>query len=172
MKPGKPDPLLATYLERRGELLGYFTVRLRSTTAAEDLVQEIYLRIASRHPEPIDNPPAYLFRLGTNLMLDQMKSERRMARRASEWKVVHGSETGESVADAPAADDALIARQRLQQIITALSGLPENARKAFRLHKLEGLSHSETAAAMGVSRSSVEKYLMACLKRIATEVDP
>jgi RNA polymerase sigma factor (sigma-70 family) len=54
--------------------------------------------------------------------------------------------------------------------LEAVESLPAPAREAFRLHKLEGLSHSETAETMGVSRSSVEKYIMASLKRIARKV--
>jgi RNA polymerase sigma-70 factor (ECF subfamily) len=45
-------------------------------------------------------------------------------------------------------------------------------REAVRLHKLEGLSHAETAKAMGVSRSSVEKYIMACLRLILERAGP
>ncbi len=69
-------------------------------------------------------------------------------------------------ADEPAADDVVMARERLRLVIEAVRELPAQVQEAFRLHKLEGLSHAETAAAMGVSRSSVEKYLMTCLKRI------
>ena len=38
-------PLLFAYMERREDLLRYFRVRLRSEEAAEDLVQDIYLKI-------------------------------------------------------------------------------------------------------------------------------
>ncbi len=48
--------------------------------------------------------------------------------------------------------------------MAALDELPPQCRKAFRLHKLDGLSHAETAAAMGISRSAVEKHISAALK--------
>ncbi len=48
-----------------------------------------------------------------------------------------------------------------------VSDLPRPLREAFRLHKLEGLSHAETARAMNMSRSSVEKYISTCLRRIS-----
>ena len=171
MDEGEADPLLAVYLERRGELLGYFRVRLRSEQAAEDLVQDIYLKIAGRPPEEIHNPAAYLYRLGGNLMLDRIKQQRRIRRRASAWRDAHTNGDGAELAsEEPHADDVVIARERLSRIIEAVKALPPPVREAFRLHKLEGLSHAETAAAMGVSRSSVEKYLMASLKQILKKV--
>src|SRR6185369_1266468 len=70
--------LLAAYLERRDDLLRFFTLRLRSAAAAEDLVQDIYVRIAAigRDVE-VRNASAYLYRLGSNLMLDKIRGERR-----------------------------------------------------------------------------------------------
>ncbi len=161
------DPLFATYLERRPELLMYFRVRMRSEQSAEDLVQEIGLRIVTRRPEPIDNLSAYLYRLGTNLMLDKLKQSRRLTRRAAAWGVVYGPEGAAEVgADEPLADQQMISRERLDAVLEVVCSLPPHVQEAFRLHKLEGLSHTETAAKMGVSRSSVEKYLIACLQRI------
>ncbi|ALL14796.1 RNA polymerase sigma factor [Caulobacter henricii] len=164
-------PLLAAYLERREDLLRHFRVRLRSEEAAQDLVQDIYLKITPPPADPIDNPVAYLYRLGTNLMLDRLKTQRRAVKRETEWRGANVDMVqGQDASAEPAADDAVAARQRLNQIIEAVNELPPAVREAFRLHKLEGLNHAETAAAMGVSRSSVEKYIMTSLKRILAKV--
>lgn len=165
------NPLLETYLARRNELVRYFQVRLRSEEAARDLVQDIYLKIATRPVEEIGNPAAYLYRLGSNLMLDRIKQQRRSARRDADWRASETDEAGgEDIASEPRADDAADARQRLERIIETVNTMAPAAREAFRLHKLEGLSHAETAAAMGVSRSSVEKYIMSSLKLILGKV--
>lgn len=169
----EPDdnPLLEAYLARRDELVRYFQVRLRSEEAARDLVQDIYLKIAARPADEIGNPAAYLYRLGSNLMLDRIKQQRRSARRDADWRASETDEAGgEDIASEPRADDAADARQRLERIIATVNTMAPAAREAFRLHKLEGLSHAETAAAMGVSRSSVEKYIMASLKLILGKV--
>jgi RNA polymerase sigma factor (sigma-70 family) len=165
------NPLLATYLDRRQDLVRYFRVRLRSDDAAEDLVQDIYVKIASLTAEGIDNPAAFLFRLGTNLMLDQMRQRGRAGRRDAEWRGAHTTAAGrEDVAESSPADAVADARQRLARIIEVVKDLPAPAQEAFRLHKLEGLTHAETAKAMNLSRSSVEKYMMLCLKRILAKV--
>jgi len=164
-------PLLCAYMERREDLLRYFRMRLRSDEAAEDLVQDIYLKIVDRRDETIENPAAYLYRLGTNLMLDRIKVRRRAQARDAQW---HGTNVAPRVtarrrASAPA-DEAAAAKLQLSRILEAVRALPPAAQQAFRLHKLEGLSHAETAAAMGVSRSSIEKYMMASLKLIVAKV--
>ena len=165
------NPLLAAYIERRGDLVRYFRVRLRSQEEAEDLVHDLYLKIVRLPEQQIFNPIAYLYRLGSNLMLDRLKQQTRAARRDSAWRASETTTMGdEDIAPATAADEALAARQRLGQILAAIETLPAPTRQAFRLHKLEGLSHAETAAVMGVSRSSVEKYLMASLACILRTV--
>ena len=166
-----PNPLLATYLARRADLVRYFRVRLRSDEAAEDLVQDIYVKITSLPAERIDNPSGFLFRLGSNLMLDQIKQRKRSGRRDAEWRQANTTSTGrEDVSEASAADTVADARQRLARIIEVVKDLPPPVQEAFRLHKLEGLTHTETAAAMNISKSSVEKYMMTCLKRILARV--
>ncbi|PIC00975.1 RNA polymerase sigma factor [Caulobacter sp. X] len=164
-------PLLSAYMERREDLVRYFRVRLRSDEAAEDLVQDIYFKITPPPAETVDNPAAYLFRLGANLMLDRIKVRRRAEARDAQWHGAHVSDVGGAhVANEAPADQAAAAKQQLEKILEAVKALPPAAQEAFRLHKLEGLSHAETAAAMGVSRSSVEKYMMSSLKLIVAKV--
>jgi RNA polymerase sigma factor (sigma-70 family) len=162
-----PDnPLMAVYLDKRANLVRFFAARLGSLEAAEDLTQDLYLKLSSMEPiEDIQNPMALLYRMAANLMLDRLRRERRGAVREDAWlKIERTTLGGEDVADHPAADDALAGRQRLAQLIAGLETLPPRMRQAFRLHKLEGLSHAETARAMGISISAVEKHVSGALK--------
>lgn len=161
------SPLLAAYMERREDLTRYFALRLGSTEAAEDLVQDIYFKAAAGVEGEIANPAAFLFRLGSNLMLDKLKQQRRAEARERGWVETQTVRLGgEEVADAPPADEALASRQRLEKMLAALEELSPACRRAFRLHKLEGLSHAQTAEAMGVSKSTVEKHISAALKHL------
>ena len=49
--------------------------------------------------------------------------------------------------------------QALEQIDRMLDGLGARARSAFLLAPLDGLTYKEVAARLGVSLSSVEKYM-------------
>jgi RNA polymerase sigma-70 factor (ECF subfamily) len=168
----RTSPLLAIYLQRREDLKRYFTLRLGSSEAAEDLVQDIYFKIEGGLIGEIHNPGAFLYRLGTNLMLDRIKQQRRAQKRDRGW-AQSGliSLEGEAVADAPPADEVIASRQRLERMLSALDELSPACRRAFHLHKLDGLSHAETAAAMGVSKSTIEKHISAALKHLLKRLD-
>lgn len=161
--------LLAAYMQRRPDLLRFFTLRLRSEAAAEDLVQDIYLRIQSLPPgTEVLNPGGYLFRLGSNLMLDRLRGERRSAVRDQEWRDSHRTVAGaEEVAEDAPADRVVAARERLRAVVEVLQDLPPLTQQVFRMHKFEGLSHAEVAAALSISRSAVEKHVMLVLRRLS-----
>ncbi len=173
MDDSSAKPLLAAYLRKRADLVRYFALRLKSAALAEDVVQDIYVRIASADTGQVANPSAYLYRLGANLMLDRLKQRRRAEARDEAWQegflVRMG---GEAVAEDPPADAAFAARQRLRRLVSALDDLPPQRRRAFELHKLQGLSHAETAAEMGISRSAVEKHIIAALQQLVALIGP
>ncbi|THD61560.1 RNA polymerase sigma factor [Phenylobacterium sp.] len=168
------DPLLAAYLERRANLVRFLAARAGSLAAAEDLAQELYLKLAGRErAQDIGNPTALLYRMALNLMLDRARGEARAAARDSAWRqTAHAQVAGIDVADEPAADDAAAAAQRLRQLVTAVRELPPQAGRAFRLHKLDGLSHAETARVMGLSVKAVEKHVSAALKALTAKLGP
>ncbi len=159
--------LAGVFLDKRAALLRYFTLRLNSEAEAEDVVQDIYVRLATVEIGPIENPVSYLYRLGTNLMLDRVRKSRRTEARDDAWQESrHVRAGGEDIANEPPADAVVAGRQRLAKMLDALETLPPQRRKAFRLHKLEGFSHAATAEAMGISRSAVEKHIMAALGQL------
>jgi RNA polymerase sigma factor (sigma-70 family) len=109
--------------------------------------------------------------MANNLMLDRLRSQTRASARDEGWRSLQGASLGDQqVADVPSADEVVAGRQRLSAMMAALEDLPPQVARAFRLHKLEGLSHADTAAAMGVSRSSVEKHVSAALKALMAKL--
>lgn len=168
------DPLLAAYLERRANLVRFLAARAGSLAAAEDLAQELYLKLAARErTQEVGNPTALLYRMALNLMLDRARGEARATARDTAWRqTAHTQVAGVDVVDEPPADEAVAAAQRLRQLVAAVQELPPQAGRAFRLHKLDGLSHAETARAMGLSVKAVEKHVSAALKALTAKLAP
>ena len=163
--------LLALYLEKRPNLVRMFAAKLGTAAAAEDLVQDIYLRISTLKDGEIGNPMGLLYQIGANLMLDRLRAGSRGVARETAWRdVSRHAVGGEDVADEPAADDAICARQRLAAAVAAIDDLPPRMRQAFRLRRIEGYSQAETAQIMGVTVKAVEKHLGAALKSLMESV--
>lgn len=162
-------PLMAVYLSKRAELVRFFTARTSSAIEAEDIVQDIYLKLAHVHDMP-ENPAAFLYRLGANLMVDRARSRRRGAARDDAYYQtfrVHGRSG--LAADAPDPDAAIDARRALAGVMKIVSALPPQCRRVFIMHKIDGLSHAEVAEALRISRSAVEKHMINALKRLAEQ---
>lgn len=174
MQPDARSGLLNAYLERRDALTRFFALRTRSQDQAEDIVQDIFLKLQAMTPQAVaevQSPAAFLYRLGSNIMLDRARWQGRSDKRDDDWAKSGGVfGAGDAIADEPSAEDATWARLKLGRVIAAIRTLPSNAQTAFRLHKLEGLTHAETAQAMGMSRSAVEKYVSAALQHLLREV--
>lgn len=174
MASSAKDDLLAAYLERRLALVRSFAARTGSTERAEDIVQDLYVRLQGLSEDQaaeVRNPAAFLYRIGGNLLLDNLRSARRTAARDEAWADDAGERIGGiTILSEPSPEDAAWARLKLDQVSRALEEVAPKAREAFRLHRIDGLTHGQIAERLGVSVSSVEKYLSAVLARLLKEV--
>jgi RNA polymerase sigma-70 factor (ECF subfamily) len=149
-------------------VLRFLRARTRDPAEAEDVLQDLWLKLCEGRIGPVSNGRAYLFQMANNLVLDRARERRRRMTRDQSWaEQVAGVAPGE-VAVAPEAgpDEALLAAEELRQLSAALEGLPEAARRAFCLHKIDGLSHAEVAARLDISRSGVEKHIAVAMKHL------
>ena len=79
---GSVNAGLATLLDaERAALLRFLAARCGDPAEAEDLLQELWLKIATAPTGPIANGRAYLFRIANNLVLDRARRRRRGVRR-------------------------------------------------------------------------------------------
>lgn len=161
--------LAATIETCRGELLRFLSARLGSADEAQDLLQELWLKVANQPAAPVANPRAYLFRMANNLVLDQRRARHRAMARDRGWIEADGVLQG-GVEDRPdpaePADEALARRQEADMVQRAVDSLPQGARQALRLYRFEGHSQGEIATIMGISRSGVEKHLALAMRHL------
>lgn len=144
----------------------YLTRKLDNPADAAEVAQETYIKLYRlEHPEQLDNARAFLFQVASNLAIDQLRRRTLHNRflRAENPDYMDGDipETG---ADTASPEQILGGQEKLQRIYRAIEELPEKCRQAFLLHRNSGLSYSEIARELGVSVSSVEKYILQALK--------
>ncbi len=141
--------------------------RLGSRTDAEDVVQDLWIKLSSLETGPIANPKAYLHRMALNMANDIVRARVRRRGREASWSDLMVAETDSVAIDpAPSPERALLAKRELEQVSQAIRSLPDRAREAFHYHRVDGLSHAEVAMTMGISKSAVEKHMATAMKSI------
>lgn len=162
----RPQSLLALYEEQRAALLRFLVARTGDQAEADDILQEIWMRLRLPSRGAIANGRAYLYRVAQNLVIDRARERQRRAHRERLWMDERCAIwTSREPADTSSnAEDALLEREEVALLSSAIQDIPRGARKAFELHKLDGLSHEEVATRMGISRSGVEKHMAVAMK--------
>ena len=119
---------------------------LGSQAAAEDVQQQLFLRLIESPPREVTSWPAYLTASATRLAIDHLRRQRRWRLLAPLWK--------EETADASPADDA--ERQEAGRFLrSALGRLKERDAACFVMRHLHGMSPGEIGRELGISENHV-----------------
>lgn len=157
MTQSDANGLEAVFLANRARLLRFLASHGAGDTA-EDLLQELWVKVSTAQTGPIAQPLSYLYRAANNLMLDRYRSARQATQREQGWSEATGA-TMPGRSDEPSGERVLIAREQLRAAQEALASLGDRPATIFRRHRLDGVSQREIAAEMGVSLSTVESDL-------------
>ncbi len=148
-----PDALSPLLRSHYAELRNYARAKAGDAAAAEDLVQEAYLRLVNSDVSALRNPRAFLYRVLNNLSIDHLRRQRRMKLR---FRPLENDDVADEREDI---ERGVIARQRLKILEEAIADLPPRCRECFILRRFDNLSHAEIAERMGITKSAVEKHL-------------
>lgn len=145
------------------ELRQFIRRRTGSSSMAEEVVQETWIRANTTTAALPDNPRAYLYRMAGNLAVDHV-------RRQQAWKKAEGFADGDQGEDlalqveevpshAPDPVEAVISQKELAALNAAVRELPDKCREVFLLYRGHGLSMREVAAHLSISEKTVEKHI-------------
>ena len=68
------DGLEAVFMANRPALSRYIRARFRMDGEAEDILQDLWLKLSTLETGPVAEPLAYLYRMAENLTLDRRRS--------------------------------------------------------------------------------------------------
>lgn len=120
-------------------LLGF----TKSEPDAKDLLQEIFIKVATRNgTEALRDPKAFLFRMAHNLAIDWTR--RRRSRTNADQRLAAERSNLHQIAGDP--DREILATG----FAAALAALPDEQRSVVELRLWEGLSFEEIAAAQAI----------------------
>ena len=148
--------LQAVFLANRDRLLRFLSAH-GAGDAAEDILQELWIKVSTSAPGPVAQPLSYLYRAANNVMLDRYRSIRQATKRDSDWTETE-TDGGDRAQD-PVGERPLIAREQLRIVQEALDGLGERVAATFRRHRIDGVPQKVIARDLGVSLSTVESDL-------------
>jgi RNA polymerase sigma-70 factor (ECF subfamily) len=148
-----------------GPLLSFFRRRVREPQDAEDLTQEVFLRLMRRDEAvPVDNPEIYVFRIAANLLRD--RARRAASHRAAEHtslenlvEVTQVRTIETALLEDRGPERILLSQESLMEVVRALDELGPLTRDIYLLVRLEKMKHRDIAAAYGMAVSTVEKHV-------------
>ncbi len=147
---------LEVFVTHRAALVDYATPIVGCPARAEDVVQDAYIRFA-QHGEPKDEdalrqPLAYLYRIVRNVALDCVRRMSAEARRDKTQEVLVPS-----LSVVPSPEKVAAGRDGLRVVEAALAELPERTRRAFELHRVDGLTFQQIAERLDVSPATAHR---------------
>ena len=154
----------------RGPLLQFFLRRARSPADAEEMVQDLFVRLWRRADLlSLQNVDGYVFEAAANIARDRGRYDqaRGLGRHMAIDDLVAESEE-------PGAEQIVAGRQGLKRMLASLNALSPRARQVVILRRFENLTYLQIARRLGISVSAVEKHMaraMAALRLDLVEGD-
>jgi RNA polymerase sigma-70 factor (ECF subfamily) len=157
------ESIAGLYADHHGWLKGWLRKKLNCSDTAADLAQDTFLRVvaapeADAKVRAIETPRSYLVTIAQRVMVDYFR------RRTFERAYLEAlSGMPEAVQISPESQALVI--ETICQIDAMLDGLGSKAKQAFLLSQIEGLGYQEIADRLGVSVSSVKKYMARAIEQ-------
>lgn len=160
--------IIQLYLDLRTSIYGYLVCLGLTPQAAEDVIQEAFLRL---HRElqsgtAIADARSWLFRVARNLSFNHERDERRLV---PETFTGEQQEWLRHYAGGPNPEELYLAKEQMMRLDAGLSLLTPQQRECIHL-RAEGLRYREIAQVLGVSIASVGELIQRALARLTGEM--
>ena len=147
---------------RYKDKLYYFCLHLlKSKEEANDIVQEIFIRIweSRNFINPDLSFSSFLYTMARNRILNYFR-DIDIDEKVKEILATH------KVTEEEAIDSKIIYTEYQVILQNAISQLPPQRRKIFNMSRIESMSHKEIAAELGISVNTVQEHISEALKFI------
>lgn len=157
------DWFLAEVLPLEATLIQYLRHNWRDSSAVDDLLQDVYLRVFEAALRQIpEKPRAFVFTTARNLLISRFREQQIVPIEA-----VANLDALDVALDQPGPDRSTIARDELRHLRAAIESLPQRYRDVVVLRRIENLSRSEIAVRLNISEASVSTYLSEAMTALA-----
>ncbi|GAA0486576.1 hypothetical protein GCM10009096_31720 [Parasphingorhabdus litoris] len=164
----KYQKLQTVFLAQRDALLRFLRARGAGDNA-EDILQDLWLKLSDTDDSNVTNPVPYLYRAANNAMHDRYRKDERARQRDNDWSDINRG-TGDA-SDLPLPDRALIANQQLAAVEERIGKEGPRVFGIFRRFRIDGIGQRQIAEELGISLSAVEKDLQKAYRALAAWKD-
>jgi RNA polymerase sigma-70 factor (ECF subfamily) len=165
-RQGDEAALETIYAAFKAPLFGLAYRYTSNATVAEDLLQDIFLKIFS-HLGDIDRPETFVpwaYRIALNTCFSHLRDVKSAGGKAVPLSDVEGVLADEG-------EPGRVSSEARRPLEEAIAGLPEGLRAVFLLHDVQGYKHEEIArtlgCSVGTSKSQLFKARMKLRERLA-----
>lgn len=140
--------------EWHDDLVRFLARRMGAAADAQDLAQEVYLRLLrADRSDVIRQPRSYLLRIAANVLHEWRLKARQVH--------AHASDDLDALASPDDPEQNALADSRARRLAGEFDRLPPAVRAALVLQIREGLSYEDIAARMNVTPRMIKRYLLA-----------
>lgn len=163
---GSEEAFTTLFHTYKHKLYGYIMSTTNSSEQADDLVQEIFLKIWRNREElsSVDNPEAYFFRTARNHVVDAV---RRMARQTRLLAHMRDQAALSTVANRFKGLEDKEVTQIVQKVIDKL---PTQQRMVYILSREKGMKYQEISQCLKISTGTVKNHMVQALRTIKKEL--
>lgn len=156
----------AIYLPLQHKLYRQALRFVRDPMAAEDIVQEVFLRIWKKRKElaSLEKPEAYCMTMTRNLSLNHLKGR--------DQQHAEVSTIMPPVSDAPLADQRLETNESILRLRAAIKTLSERQQMVLHLREVEEMTYDQIAALMDLSLAMVKSELFRARQHLKIKLQP
>ena len=158
----------------RTPMVGYFYRMLRDQALAEDLAQEVFLRVykARERWKPDAKFSTWLYRIATNLALNAIRDAKGKVSRPAPGEGDREDEAARLPDPQPGAEERIMLSDRERIIREAVESLPANQRAAGILHKYQDGDYRQIAKILGVTQSALKSLLFRAYETLRQRLEP
>jgi RNA polymerase sigma-70 factor (ECF subfamily) len=163
------DNLEAIYRRFHHELMGFVERRVGDREQAEDIVQEIFVRIqrSLSQLETVGNVRAWLYRITRNAVIDHYRTRRQEQQDSVD--PAHEPPAADSPAEEADFTEHEVRAPLVASLREMLGELPEKYRVALELHELEGLPQEAVARRLSLSVPGAKSRIQRARKQLREE---
>jgi len=156
------------YNDNYDKVKAFLITRCQSNELIEELLQDLYLKLMAMDDlSIIQNPTSYLIRIAHNLMIDELRRQKRHDKRT----LTDSIENLDIIDKKPSLFNETLSIQQLAHLGQALSELNDDSRDVLLLSRLRGLTHTQIAKKYNRSNSWVEKMIVRTLNHCRKKLE-